>query len=159
MDRKFRYEALMHDVCVGRGWCGGVVDGQLSHVDFFIPHTGPVTADQFVDWLFQAENMDPAAEPEKWHKHKDGLRGAFVRHMGSDVVDASLLKWDVRDTSEYSSDELADAIAEVEKDLARNREYAAETTDPKWRATLLEEVEDQEARMQELRKVQESRRG
>lgn len=86
------YDALIHEVCVDRGWCGGLVDGQPSHVDFFIPETGHITAEQFVDWLFLAEDMDPAAEPEKWQKHKDGLREAFVRHMGADTVDASLLK-------------------------------------------------------------------
>jgi hypothetical protein len=59
------YNALMHDVCVGRGWCGGIVNGQPSHVDHLIPEAGPVSAEQFVD------------------------------HMGADVVDASALKWDV----------------------------------------------------------------
>lgn len=95
MEQKSGYDALMHDVCVGRGWCGGIVDGRPSHVDHFIPQSGPVTADQFVDWLFRADGMDPAANPQKWQKHKDALRAAFVRHMGSDVVDASRLKWDL----------------------------------------------------------------
>lgn len=89
------YNALMHDVCVGKGWCGGIVNGELSHVDFLIPETGPVSAEQFVEWLFQAEGLDPSTEPAKWKKHKDGLREAFVRHMGAGVVDASALKWNV----------------------------------------------------------------
>lgn len=95
MKRELGYDALMHEVCVRRGWCGGIVDGRPSHVDDFIPQGGPVTADQFVDWLFRAEGMDPAADLTKWQKHRDALREAFVRHMGSDPVDASLLKWDV----------------------------------------------------------------
>jgi len=95
MDEKLGYNALMHEVCVGLGWCGSVVDGRPSHVDDFIPRSGSVHADQFVEWLFRAEGIDPAAEPALWRKHKDGLRQAFVRHMGNDVVDASLLKWDV----------------------------------------------------------------
>ncbi len=37
--------------------------------------------------------MDPQANLYKWQKHKDRLRQSFVRHMGSEVVDASLLKW------------------------------------------------------------------
>lgn len=89
------YNALQHDVCVGRGWCGSIVDDKPSHVDDLIPEAGPVTADQFVDWLFIAEGLDPVSEPDKWQKHKDGLREAFIRHMGADVVDASALKWDV----------------------------------------------------------------
>ena len=93
MERDFN--SLMREVCVDRGWCGGIVDGEPSHVDFFIPDSGPVTVDQFVDWLFLAEDMDPTAEPEKWQSHRDGLREAFLRHMGSAIVDASALKWDV----------------------------------------------------------------
>jgi hypothetical protein len=89
------YNSLMHDVCVNRGWCGGIVNGEPLHVDDFIPETGPVSAEQFVDWLFLADGVDPSSEPTKWQKHKTGLREAFVRHMGADVVDASKLKWDV----------------------------------------------------------------
>ena len=87
------FTALMDDVCVGRGWCGGVMKDEPLHVTMFIPETGPVTADQFVDWLFEADGMDPYADLAKWQKHKDGLRDAFIRHMGSDVVDASQLRW------------------------------------------------------------------
>lgn len=87
------YNSLMHEVCVKWGWCGGIVDGKPTHVDDFIPESGQVTAEQFVEWLFRADGMDPFAELEKWQKHKDGLKDAFVRHMGSDVVEASMLKW------------------------------------------------------------------
>jgi hypothetical protein len=93
MEKKPGYNALMDEVCIGRGWCGGIVNGQPSHVDDFIPESGPVTADQFVDWLFMADGMDPNEDPSKWQKHKQGLPDAFIRHMGHDVVDASLLKW------------------------------------------------------------------
>jgi hypothetical protein len=89
------YNALHHDVCVRHGWCGGVVDGRPSHVDDFIPEVGPVTAEQFVDWLFQAEGLDPSSDSEKWRKHKDALRDAFIQHLGADMVDASMLKWAV----------------------------------------------------------------
>lgn len=87
------YNSLMHEVCVDRGWCGAIVNGQPRHVDDFIPESGEVSAAQFVDWLFCAHGIDPAAEPEKWQTHKDGLKEAFVRHMGADIVDASVLKW------------------------------------------------------------------
>jgi hypothetical protein len=95
MTQKPRYNALMHEVCVEKGWCGSIVDDEPSHVDHFIPESGPVTADQFVNWLFQAEGVDPYADLHKWQKHKEGLRDAFIRHMGSDLVDASALKWDL----------------------------------------------------------------
>ena len=93
MEQRSGYDALMHEVCVERGWCGGIVDGRPSHVDDLIPERGPVTADQFIDWLFMADGMDPHAEPTKWREHKKGLRDAFIRHMGHDTVDASSLKW------------------------------------------------------------------
>jgi hypothetical protein len=89
------YNTLMHDVCVERGWCGGIVNGDPCHVDDLIPESGPASAEQFVEWLFQAEGLDPSSEPAKWKKHKEGLCEAFVRHMGADVVDASALKWNV----------------------------------------------------------------
>lgn len=83
----------MHEVCIQRGWCGGFVDGKPTHVDDFIPESGRVTAEQFVDWLFRADGMDPTIEIGQWQKHKDGLKNAFIHHMGADVVDASVLKW------------------------------------------------------------------
>lgn len=46
------YNALMDEVCAGFGWCGAVVNGEPSHVDELIPAVGPVSAEQFVDWLF-----------------------------------------------------------------------------------------------------------
>ena len=77
----------MHEVCVGRGWCGSIVNDE--------PESGPVTAEQLVAWLFQAEGVNPGEEPERWHSHKYALREAFIRHLGGDVVDAQRLKWDV----------------------------------------------------------------
>ena len=88
-----RFEALVHEVCVERGWCGGALEGRPCHVTDFIPENGPVAADQFVDWLFMADGMDPTAEPEKWQQHKEDLRHAFVRHMENVVVDARRLRW------------------------------------------------------------------
>jgi hypothetical protein len=92
MVKKTAYNDLMREVSES-GWCGSVVDDEVRHVDFFIPERGRVTATQFVDWLFLADGMDPGADLHKWQKHKDRLRQAFASHMGSEVVDASQLKW------------------------------------------------------------------
>lgn len=86
------YEAMIREVCVEQGWCGGMVDGKPTHVDDFIPETGQVSAEQFSDWLLRAEGIDPLVEPDQWQKHKDGLKDVFVRHMGAEVVDASMLR-------------------------------------------------------------------
>lgn len=90
MEQKSPYDALLHEVCVGLGFCGDVVDGKPLHVDQFIPNNGRVSADQFVEWVFRAEGMDPN-EPDAI-KHASSLRDAFVRHMGGDIVDACNLK-------------------------------------------------------------------
>ena len=93
---KFAYNRLQEAVCNGMGFCGSVVDGKPSHVDDYIPESGEVTADQFIDWLFKAEGMGypPDFGPRFSSSYKD-LKHLFIKHMGSERVDASRLKWDV----------------------------------------------------------------
>ena len=90
---KTGYDALMEVVCVGWGFCGCIKDEKPLHVDFFIPPSGPVTADQFVEWVFLAYNMNPNSDLAKWQRHKDALKAAFIAHMGGEVVDAERLQW------------------------------------------------------------------
>jgi hypothetical protein len=52
-----------------------------------------VTADQFVEWVFLADDMNPNSEPEKWMRHKAAIRAAFIEHMGAEVVETSRLRW------------------------------------------------------------------
>ena len=84
----------MHEICVGFGFCGCIKDGRPLHINRFIPSAGPVTADQFVEWVFLADDMNPLSERKNWRDLKDKIRLAFVRHMGAEKVDATLLKWD-----------------------------------------------------------------
>ena len=89
----------MEEVCVGMGYCGSVVDGEPRHLDMYIPESGPVTADDFVNWLFLAEGLDPIGSA-----HADNIRKAFIEHMGGEVVDARELKWAItREPNEASS--------------------------------------------------------
>jgi hypothetical protein len=81
------YDALLHEVCVRLGYCGCIKDGKPLHVDDFIPERGLVTADQFAEWVVLADNMTPSTNPHLKH-----IREAFVRHMGAEFVDASLLR-------------------------------------------------------------------
>lgn len=83
----------MHIACVEWGFCGCVKYDQPVHVDMFIPSYGPVTANQFVEWLFLADDQNPNVDPERWLMHKEALRTAFVNCMGAEVVDASELRW------------------------------------------------------------------
>jgi hypothetical protein len=87
------FDALMHDICVEWGFCGCIKDGRPLHVTWFIPSRGPVRADQFVEWVFLADGLNPNSEPERRQKCKDLIRAAFIRHMGAEVVDAKQLRW------------------------------------------------------------------
>jgi hypothetical protein len=53
----------------------------------------PVTADQFVEWVFLADGMNPNVRPEKWQRIKDAIRAAFIEHMGGEIADAKALRW------------------------------------------------------------------
>jgi hypothetical protein len=94
MDRPNAFDGMMHEFCVGLGWCGGCVkDGKPLHVTDFIPETGLVSADEFARWIIMAEGLDPdqlnASEIRRWIPQ---LKAVFVKHMGADVVDASNLR-------------------------------------------------------------------
>ena len=78
----------MEEICGGMGYCGSVVDGEPRHVDMYVPETGLVTADQFVEWVFLAEGLNPVGS-----LHADQMRRAFIKHLGSDVVDAETLQY------------------------------------------------------------------
>lgn len=86
------YDALLARVCVGLGFCGCLKEGTPLHVDAFIPPTGPVTADQFVEWVLLADNMNPNTEEPRLVELKRRIRDAFVENMGAEVVDATLLR-------------------------------------------------------------------
>lgn len=83
------YYALLHEVCVGYGYCGCMKDGKPVHVDDFIPSEGPVSADQFVEWVLLADGRNPGLGLDA---HKRAIRAAFVTHIGADVIDAKLLQ-------------------------------------------------------------------
>lgn len=90
---KLGYAALMHEVCVRWGFCGCIKGGQPMHVDFIIPPDGPVSADQFVEWVFLADNLNPNGDPLRWQRQKEAIRAAFIEHMGGETIDARLLRW------------------------------------------------------------------
>jgi hypothetical protein len=87
------FDGMMHEFCVGLGFCGGVKDGKPLHVTDFIPETGLVSADEFARWLIMADGHDSnqrnAADISRWTLQ---LKAVFVKHMGADVVDAGNLR-------------------------------------------------------------------
>lgn len=84
------FDALLDEVCITWGFCGGVVRGEHRHVTDYIPKTGIVTVDQFIGWVFEAQGADIKAR--KWERHKAALREAFIALMGAEAVDAELLR-------------------------------------------------------------------
>lgn len=85
------FDALMHEACAVWGFCGCMKGGESLHVTTFIPTVGPVHANQFVEWLLLADNVNPNL-PE-YDRQKAALSAAFVIHMGGEIVDARLLRW------------------------------------------------------------------
>jgi hypothetical protein len=77
------FDAMMDELAGRMGYCG---TGK-THVTDFIPAEGPVTADQFVEWLILAEE-DPVTA-----RFRPELRAIFLRHMKREIVDARDLQW------------------------------------------------------------------
>lgn len=98
------FDALMHVVCVEWGFCGCVKHDQRVHVKLLIPSHGPVTVDQFVEWVFLADDMNPNVEPQRWQRHKAAIRAAFIEHMGGEMVDAERLRWSDSQQPESGAD-------------------------------------------------------
>ncbi len=88
-----KFEELMHFCCVDMGFCGCIKNNEPLHVTNFIPSTGPIHVDQFVEWIFLADDMNPNIENERWGKHKQEIREHFIKIMGSETVDARLLQY------------------------------------------------------------------
>ena len=88
MGKPNKFDGLMHELCIGNGFCGSLIDGKPSHVTDYIPAGGVVAADQFAMWVLTAERLDPNSPT--W---RGKIAKMFVKHMGSDEVDAKLLRW------------------------------------------------------------------
>jgi hypothetical protein len=71
------------------GYCGCIKNGKPLHVDDFIPSSGLVTADQFVEWVILADDLNPNLADKS---HKRAIKHAFIEHMSGDVVDAGKLR-------------------------------------------------------------------
>ena len=84
------FDRLMHVICGEMGYCGSVIEDEPRHVGMYIPENGPVTADQFAEWVLMAEGLDPVGS-----SHANQIRKAFITCMGSDVVDAEMLQYRV----------------------------------------------------------------
>ena len=73
------FDALMEEACATWGYCGCIKRGQPLHVTMLIPASGPGQANQFVEWLLLADNVNPNLQ--KYDHHKTALCAAFVAHI------------------------------------------------------------------------------
>lgn len=85
------FDRLAGEVCAKYGFCGSGHTGVFVHFTDFLPETGPVTAEDFTDWLLIADGYDPARQAEVFEKFRAIFRPIFIKHMGTDCVDAGLL--------------------------------------------------------------------
>lgn len=85
------FDGMMHEFCAGLGWCGCVKDGKPLHVTDFIPETGSVSADEFAKWLIMADGLDADEHSVEIRRWISQLKAVFIKHMGTDEIDASKL--------------------------------------------------------------------
>lgn len=85
MPKPNKFDGMMHEICVGMGFCGQSLRG-------LIPASGEVSAEEFIEWVFEAEDMK---EIDRMSFRKT-LMEIFIKHMGSQEVDASQLHSDYK---------------------------------------------------------------
>jgi len=75
------FDLLLWDICVGNGFCGGILNDQPIHVTDLLPASGMVTAEEFASLVIRAEHdgIDP---PEKVARWTEQLKSKFIKHMG-----------------------------------------------------------------------------
>jgi hypothetical protein len=77
------YERLLHRICVDLGWCGSIVDGQDRHVHDFLPDSGRVSVEQFVEWVILADGEDPKGQLSQERQWRERLEAVFIECMGA----------------------------------------------------------------------------
>ncbi|QNN65258.1 hypothetical protein H9L12_00995 [Sphingomonas rhizophila] len=86
-------QMLLWDICVNGGWCGGLVDGKMTHVYDLWPDTGIVSAHDFALMVVKADG------DEKWEgaaRHIPWLEDTFEKHLGASSISASNPQWTAR---------------------------------------------------------------
>jgi hypothetical protein len=89
------YDRLIWDLCVGQGWCGGVVAGKASHIDLLMPASGIVTAEEFAELAIRAET-EAEHVPDALLRWQERLARLFVEHIGASSAPAATLRYNLR---------------------------------------------------------------
>jgi hypothetical protein len=82
---------LLDFICFECGLCGCLKGDKPLHVLDIIPSEGPVNADNFVEWALLGDDVNPNDDYAISQQIKPKIREAFIRIMGAETVDASML--------------------------------------------------------------------
>nr|WP_176702972.1 hypothetical protein [Paracoccus aminophilus] len=87
------FDRLAYEMCVKYGLCNpSLIHGEPRDLSNYIPATGNVTASQYIEGLLMVSGFDPVAQEDVFREWTEMYRSVFVKHMGKEVVDASLLR-------------------------------------------------------------------
>ena len=84
------FENLLWDICVGGGWCGGLVNGEPTTVEDLLPREGEVTAKEFARLTILADGW-PSSQPMD-EKHLHWIEGRFKEQLGAASAPADALR-------------------------------------------------------------------
>jgi hypothetical protein len=84
------FDLLLWDICVGSGFCGGLVNDEPTHVTDLLPATGMIHAREFAELAIRAE-CDRQSPPHKHLRWIALLEAKFIQHMKSASVPAETL--------------------------------------------------------------------
>jgi hypothetical protein len=79
------FDRLLWDICVNLGFCGGLMNGEPTHVSDLIPEAGVLGAAAFADLVIRADGGGPT-------RLRQALEAKFVEHLGVPVVPVEQLK-------------------------------------------------------------------
>jgi hypothetical protein len=87
------FNRLSWAMCVGGGWCGGIVDGKPTTVDDLLPDSGTITARDFAKLVIRADGWpESEALPEQ---HIGWLESQFIEYLGAVSVDVQELRFNL----------------------------------------------------------------
>src|SRR3954467_564364 len=75
------FDRLLWDICVKSGFCGGIVNGEPTHVEDLLPKDGLISAETFAPLAIRAEG-DAPVDDERHSRWMRMLEAKFIQHFG-----------------------------------------------------------------------------
>ncbi|MFL6846208.1 MAG: hypothetical protein ACJ8ER_15165 [Allosphingosinicella sp.] len=85
------FDRLLWDICVKSGFCGGIVNGEPTHVEDLLPKDGLISAETFARLAIRAEG-DAPVDDERHSRWMRMLEAKFIQHFGPQPVPAERLR-------------------------------------------------------------------